>query len=129
MGQRRHRQRPGKLPPLGGKIDSLMAAFHRADKDKNGVITREELAEDLRSQGALSDVNLDELMMVFDTDQDGKLCYMEFVEVGKVMKCFREADNDGSGEIMRTELIEVLRAINPSFAVRDLEALVSEIDF
>mmetsp|Transcript_41528 Transcript_41528/g.72971 ORF Transcript_41528/g.72971 Transcript_41528/m.72971 type:complete len:185 (-) Transcript_41528:130-684(-) len=119
--------RGAKLPPLGGKIDRLMSEFRKVDRDKNGIISREELASHLNQD--ISDVNWQELLMVFDTDHDGKICYTEFVKMEAMIRCFRQADNDGNGKISRPELMLVLRTLDPGFPTRDLEELMASIDF
>ena len=56
-------------------------------------------------------VNIDELMMVFDTDSNGKVSYSEFAPLSKVISTFEQFDTDANGLISREELNAVLQRL------------------
>ena len=50
------------------------------DKDKNGYLTKDELAALFKGQGQEGEV-ADQLMKAMDVDQNGKVTFEEFVQV------------------------------------------------
>jgi calcium-dependent protein kinase len=114
---------------LAAKEDRMWQAFCRFDKDKDGTITPEEIAEVLRvpleqAKTMIKDVDL---------DGDGKIDYDEFVvmmlgnagvEVHKseeledqMWQAFCKFDKNGDGSITEREIAEVLK-VSPEDARR-----------
>ena len=91
-------------------VFSLNRMFVRADKDKSGTLSREELNNCLTKLGIqLSPHNFDKLFKLFDTNKDGHISHQEFARtmIGEmnqtradvVEKVFRRLDKDGDGVI------------------------------
>lgn len=113
------------LPPLAdSKLRILMKEFRKLDKDGSG---EDELAVALRD--VFPGVNIDELMMVFDTDSNGKVGYSEFAPLSKVISTFEQFDTDSNGLISREELKAVLQRLDPNFSDQQLDELMTSIDF
>eukprot|EP00435_Cladocopium_sp_Y103_P025929 s2351_g6.t1 len=116
------------LPPLAdSKLRILMKEFRKLDKDGSGEVSKDELAVALRD--VFPGVNIDELMMVFDTDSNGKVGYSEFAPLSKVISTFEQFDTDSNGLISREELKAVLQRLDPNFNDQQLDELMTSIDF
>ena len=59
---------------------ALHEEFQKMDKDKNGYLTKDELAALFKGQGQEGEV-ADQLMKAMDVDQNGKVTFEEFVQV------------------------------------------------
>ncbi|KAJ1269423.1 hypothetical protein BS78_07G210600 [Paspalum vaginatum] len=101
------------------ELDKYVQMFHLMDKDHNGNLTLEELAEGLRINGQpVPESEIRMLLEAADTDGNGTLDCDEFVTVSLHLKkmsndeylaaAFRYFDKDGSGFIELDELREEL---------------------
>ncbi|XP_050228230.1 calcium-dependent protein kinase 20-like [Mercurialis annua] len=97
------------------EIAGLKEMFKMIDTDASGQITVEELKTGLERVGAtLKDSEIDDLMQAADIDNDGAICYGEFIaamlNLNKIVKdnhllaAFSYFDKDGSGYITQDEL-------------------------
>lgn len=60
----------------------IMAAFRQFDKDGSGTLDARELRVCLRSLGEqMTDEEIDDLFAMLDSNNDGKLSYMEFTKL------------------------------------------------
>lgn len=95
---------------------SLNRMFLRADKDKSGTLTKEELEDCLMRSGVkLSPRNYEKLFKLFDTNCDGKISHEEFARtvVGEmtprraavVEKAYHKIDKNGDGVIDMNDLV------------------------
>eukprot|EP00931_Biecheleriopsis_adriatica_P034627 TRINITY_DN19981_c0_g1_i2.p1 TRINITY_DN19981_c0_g1~~TRINITY_DN19981_c0_g1_i2.p1 ORF type:complete len:156 (+),score=41.38 TRINITY_DN19981_c0_g1_i2:162-629(+) len=105
--------------------DWRMREFQKADADGTGDVSREELTSAIRDKFA--GVDVDSLLKVFDTDQDGKISYMEFAQMTKVFSVFNKFDVDGNGLISRKELGNVLMRIDTRFNEKQLDSLLDRV--
>eukprot|EP00045_Choanoeca_perplexa_P014400 m.169263 g.169263 ORF g.169263 m.169263 type:complete len:738 (+) comp16667_c2_seq1:114-2327(+) len=65
----------------------LVDLFHRIDKDRDGVVTTEEIAQACTELGIpLNAVQMDELIFRLDLDGDGQVDYYEFCEGRRQLK-------------------------------------------
>ena len=107
-----------------GGINTVLALgrlFLRADKNKSGTLSKDELGDCLARIGAkLSGRNLDKLFKLFDTDNTGSISHNEFTRTlvgemnefraGLVTKVFELIDKDHSGLIEVDDLVGVYSA-------------------
>ena len=73
--------------------------FDMMDDDKDGVITKEEAA---KGPQKFHEKMVAKKMMKFDTDSDGFVSEAEFT--GHILKRFKEADKDQDGKLSAEEL-------------------------
>lgn len=100
----------------------LLVSFHkllrRADKGKNGLITKEDLADCLgKIKIQLSKKNFDKLFKLFDIENSGNINHQELYKtiVGEmnlfraeiVEKVFHKLDKDKNGLIDSTDIISL----------------------
>ena len=78
---------------IGTHRTSLLRAFDRMDKNRDGVLTAREFQRGLRERGiVLSDAEMKQLMRVVDADGDETLDYVEFMDA-----VLEEDSNDSAG--------------------------------
>ncbi|KAG8377975.1 hypothetical protein BUALT_Bualt08G0089700 [Buddleja alternifolia] len=61
------------------KEENLYKAFQFFDKDRSGIITRDELRQAMTQYGMGDEATIDEVLNEVDTDKDGRINYDEFV--------------------------------------------------
>ncbi|CAH8571065.1 unnamed protein product [Schistosoma turkestanicum] len=96
--------------------------FHTIDKDKNGFLTREEIAQCLKEINVSPDV-ADKMIKATDVNSDGKISLEEYLNslrkycqqekcssVQRWKEIFQSMDKDGSGKVSFKELDEYLKA-------------------
>ncbi|KAL6641951.1 hypothetical protein ACP70R_020132 [Stipagrostis hirtigluma subsp. patula] len=65
-----------------GAEEEIREAFHVFDKDQNGFITRDELAQVMKNLGEkLAEEEIAEMLREADVDGDGQISYKEFAKV------------------------------------------------
>lgn len=125
---------------LGG-TEEVITLFRRFDADRDGCITRRELASALAHKNGVSadqipESRLDEIMRRADKDRDGVINYEEFAtwiiaenQPDEVVSMFRRFDANGDGVVSREELRSYLARKNnlsvnriPEFKIDDILA-------
>ncbi len=97
-------------------VISVNKVFMRADKNKSGTLSKEELDDCLHALGIpLIKKNLDKLFKLFDVDNSGSVSHQEFLRtiVGEmnptraqlVEKVFHKLDRDKNGYIDSSDII------------------------
>ncbi|KAL6640476.1 hypothetical protein ACP70R_021599 [Stipagrostis hirtigluma subsp. patula] len=82
-----------------GAEEEIREAFHVFDKDQNGFITRDELAQVMKNLGEkLAEEEIAEMLREADVDGDGQISYKEFAKVmlAKRRQHMLEDKGDGS---------------------------------
>lgn len=93
--------------------------FAKLDKNKDGLLSRQELIEGFRAvYGEVVEQEVDEIMALADLNGNGELDYSEWlvatakrsdiVNAVKLKQAFQFFDKDGSGKISLEELKEVM---------------------
>mmetsp|Transcript_13716 Transcript_13716/g.34765 ORF Transcript_13716/g.34765 Transcript_13716/m.34765 type:complete len:504 (-) Transcript_13716:120-1631(-) len=118
------------------KKEKLKATFREFDKDHNGYITRDELAEVLRKLGSIDPGDIDDLLAEADTNKNGVIEIDEFVEWlsggssdGNLMIEYGEAlrpmfdaiDQDHSGVITQKEFVECHGILQGALSLNPIE--------
>jgi len=114
-------------------IEELKQTFAALDLNNNGTLSQAEIREGMKKHG--QDITgLAETLEALDTDGSGEVDYTEFVaatlSARQYLKkevlwaAFRVFDVNGSGEIDRDELKEVLQDDN----VKQIDAMIKEVD-
>jgi Ca2+-binding EF-hand superfamily protein len=140
------------LPALSDDVryKLLYASFVRADRNKNGMLSRPELGVVLRKvMFTLKAKEVEEIMREADEDSDGQINYKEFSDwmhksahatMNKHMQSslrddadivkatFRMWDKDGDGLIVNQNLCKALVKIFPNATEKQLVALTDTID-
>lgn len=93
-----------------------------ADKDKNGILSKEEIVKGLAKYGINLYPREIDVLDEFDRDGDGRITYVEFLSALKgpmnerrkaiVRRAFDKLDKDGSGEITIDDIRHVYCAKN-----------------
>lgn len=140
------------LPSLSDdmRYKVLHASFERADRNKNGTLSRPELGIILRRVvNTLTTNDVEEIMREVDKDGDGAINYNEFVgwlqresrpkfasafcaslqnEADIVRATFRMWDKNGNGLVPNRCLIKALCRVHPDQTETQVQALVKCMD-
>mmetsp|Transcript_4827 Transcript_4827/g.7669 ORF Transcript_4827/g.7669 Transcript_4827/m.7669 type:complete len:816 (-) Transcript_4827:121-2568(-) len=123
-------------------VQQLRRAFIKADKDGDGMMTREETINMLKLCGMKEKEakrNVEDFFRIADADNSGTISWEEFVEeyvrmqlakaINDVHGYFHSVDKNGDGEIDRGEFMECLVHMFGSVeAERQFEHLFNSID-
>jgi len=104
------------------EIQALKETFLAIDKNGDGILTREELAEAMKQNKSLVlPDDFDKIFDTMDTDKGGKIDYTEFISAAmdaslytqenQCWSAFRILDKDGDGQITKEELAEVVASL------------------
>ena len=105
-------------------IDDVRAAFKRFDANGDGALSKNELSAALKSSGhSYSEVEVDAIFSLGDTDGDGEVSLQEFVDlmspsssevlaklrgnfrsIADVKAAFKKIDTDGDGLLSKKEM-------------------------
>jgi len=122
------------------ELEGFKAAFEALDKNKDGVITTEELGEVMRSLGQdPSTSELQDLINELDADHSGAVDFDEFLKMmsskathfdtqTELRNAFAVFDRDGSGTIDASEIGNVLKAMGEDLTDGDIEEMISQAD-
>ena len=123
------------------QIREYEEAFHVFDTDGSGGISRQELTEALQKLGQeLSKREMDAIFRDVDADAGGSISLAEFVatmnrrmrkmhgHIRKFKRSFRMFDTDGSGEITRDELENVMRGCGRNPTEEQLDDMMGDLD-
>ncbi|CAH8642257.1 unnamed protein product [Schistosoma curassoni] len=112
--------------------------FHAIDKDKNGFLTREEIAQCLKEVGVCPNV-ADKIIKETDMNSDGKISLEEYLNALRKLppreKCvarwnevFQSIDKDGSGKVSIKELDEFLKSSGMDIDQKSLHNWMTQND-
>ena len=103
------------------EVNHLKQAFEEIDLNKDGTLTFDELKTCL-SKVIDDDGSFETLFNAFDTDNNGKVAYTEFLaglieeniymKQEKLLDAFKLFDFDNDGKISKKEVISVLKGLN-----------------
>ena len=103
------------------EVNHLKQAFEEIDLNKDGTLTFDELKTCL-SKVIDDDGSFETLFNAFDTDNNGKVAYTEFLaglieeniymKQEKLLDAFKLFDFDNDGKISKSEVISVLKGLN-----------------
>jgi len=115
------------------EIEDLKQSFAALDTNNDGTLSQAEIREGMKKHG-MDISGLAETLDSLDTDGSGTVDYTEFIAATLTARsylkkevlwaAFRVFDKDGSGEIDRDELKEVLQDNN----VKRIDAIIKEVD-
>ncbi|WP_395241646.1 EF-hand domain-containing protein, partial [Salmonella sp. s51933] len=118
--------------------EAAKEAFDLFDKDKNGTISRMEIAEVLKSMGqTFSDEQIKETLKNIDTNNDGVLNTQEFEKFlaecdrnneKELREAFNTFDKDGSNFVTKDELSKVMKACGEKVSDEDLTKMIKAAD-
>ena len=110
--------------------------FKRVDKDKDGIVSPDELQQVLES--IFTNVpahKISKIVSNADSNGDGKICYHEFYKIlnrrskkNKLLKAFKLFDANGDGKISHEELKEVLMQTGGIVSEIELTKMISDVD-
>ena len=128
------------MPAAGSSVQRTFEAF---DKDKDGLVTLDEIRNHLLEIGkGISENELKDLFGKADKNSDGKIDVTEFKELlellsGKereskinpdLVKVFEQFDSDHDGLISKEEVRSTLRAIGKDLSDTELDTCINESD-
>lgn len=121
-------------------VKNAQEAFMRFDTDGDEEITYEELTAGMGNKFSSNEVKA--VFALGDTDQDGKISFLEFAKLmvpaandalAKFWKCFRDLkvirqafkqfDTDNDGSISRNEVMEGMKRSNRNFTMEEIDAI------
>ena len=117
----------------------LEQVFHKLDKNKDGVISGNELLEALKEElsSEVADAESKRILSLMDSDGSGYIDYTEFLRVSieekyllskeNLKKTFAYLDKDRSGTIEKAELMSWLNT-GGNFPEEVLNQLLAEVD-
>lgn len=113
--------------------DDLMDVFKQFDKNGDGRLGADEIAEMMKSIGS-SEVDAKNLMAEMDQDGDGTISQEEFAaahvakklgdDEGEIKKSFNVFDADGDGFVSHAEIEKLCHFLQPEV----VKELISEVD-
>jgi Ca2+-binding EF-hand superfamily protein len=123
-----------RKPPEWLKLTTLETKkfFDKYDSDTNGSLSREEAKDMLKKlYEAISDQELGSVIRIIDSSGDNEICFDEFMvwwqDYG-LHCCFSQYDDDGSGELDRSEFRLMLEAMGLPLDDAQLTKTIDEID-
>eukprot|EP01054_Gregarina_sp_Poly1_P003280 Gregarina_sp_Poly_1__3279@NODE_1939_length_3040_cov_145_079717_g361_i1_p2_GENE_NODE_1939_length_3040_cov_145_079717_g361_i1NODE_1939_length_3040_cov_145_079717_g361_i1_p2_ORF_typecomplete_len298_score52_37EFhand_7/PF13499_6/1_1e14EFhand_7/PF13499_6/2_5e15EFhand_1/PF00036_32/0_002EFhand_1/PF00036_32/5_8e05EFhand_1/PF00036_32/0_0002EFhand_1/PF00036_32/9e06EFhand_8/PF13833_6/0_1EFhand_8/PF13833_6/2_1e07EFhand_8/PF13833_6/0_0011EFhand_8/PF13833_6/4_8e07EFhand_6/PF13405_6/0_00059EFhand_6/PF13405_6/0_ len=105
-----------QLDFTGGQVKLISQVFNNLDKDQNGLLSAEELAQGLRNAG-LQPWEITKIIQALDIDGSGSISYTEFLaacytwresELNIVWTAFNKLDTDSDGVISVEEFSRLL---------------------
>ena len=115
-------------------------AFEVFDKNKDGMISRQELKTIMRSLGQNpTEDDIEEMLLNVDRDKDGQISYEEFMkiisqqikaseDVDEMAEAFAVFDVDKDGYITKSELHQVMNRLGENLTDEQLDAMIKEAD-
>ncbi|EDR09945.1 uncharacterized protein LACBIDRAFT_318309 [Laccaria bicolor S238N-H82] len=122
------------------QIDSYREAFSLFDKDGDGTITAKELGIVMRSLGQNpTEAELQDMVNEVDKDGNGTIDFEEFLDMmsrnavdenaeEEMRQAFLVFDKDGSGQISKSELKQVMRSLGEYLTDQEVEEMIREAD-
>ncbi|MCJ1440326.1 MAG: hypothetical protein MMC23_000809 [Stictis urceolatum] len=123
------------------EIASYKETFSIFDKDGNGTISAEELGEIMRSLGQHpTDSELRDIVDEADIDGNGTIDFNEFLHLmarplpsaidpnEEIKKAFEVFDRDGSGQISKAELQDVMKSIGEKLTDAEIDEMMAQAD-
>ncbi|KAA0187262.1 hypothetical protein FBUS_05258 [Fasciolopsis buskii] len=121
-------------PQLAKNIE-LMSVFSKADKNRDGMISKDELFL-LLGQSGMSCTEVENLFSSLDLNNDGIITLGEYkvalgideetVDVWKHL--FRELDQDNSGEVTAQELYQIFKNSESNVTLQTIEQWIADYD-
>jgi len=117
-------------------LQSCRDAFDLFDRNRDGVISIDELGTVMRSLGQNpSEKEVKELYDAIDTDNSGGITFEEFVKLWstqnedgeteeEVIDAFRVFDNDADGKIPATELANQMKSLGDPMSQEDIDDMI-----
>ncbi|VDL64362.1 unnamed protein product [Hymenolepis diminuta] len=124
----------------GDRILEFFETFSLFDKNRDGLITVDELRSVMKSLGRnLSQEELKEMIKEGDANGSGAIAFEEFLNMviksanteenkGKLLNTFRLFDKDGNGFISTSELRQVLTALGEKLHEGQVEEMIRIAD-
>lgn len=121
-------------------IAEYKATFDMFDKDKDGRITPQELAEMIKNLGhKVNEVEVIEMIQEVDLDGNGSVDFKEFlglmvrkmkdIEIDdELLETFKVFDKDGNGYITVDELRNVILTIGDDVSTEEVEEMIKIAD-
>lgn len=116
------------------EIEELKATFVALDKNNDGTLSQSEIREGMLKAGLKITADLGDTLDKLDTDASGSIDYTEFIAATlstrhylkkeALWTAFRAFDLDGSGEIDKQELAQVIKDEN----LLRVEGMIREVD-
>ena len=118
---------------------NLLSTFKALDTNNDGVISREELQEGFKkTNNALTEADMNELMKQIDKNKSNEIDYSEFVAAAidrkkllsedKVKTCFKMFDKDQNGTISLNELKMVFNPAGREANNNTWDELMQQVD-
>lgn len=121
-------------------IEDLKNTFHLLDKNKDGMLSLQEIEDGMKTHKVELSADFKEVLMNLDTDGSGNIDYTEFIAATMTTRqylkkevmwaAFRTFDKDGDGTITKAELAQMLQggAIDDSSLTKSIDAIIKEVD-
>ena len=122
------------------KLEECKEVFDLIDKDKDGLITTNELGDIMKALGANpTKEELQQIINEVDREGSGKIEFKEFFDVfskrmndpdteNVLIEAFKIFDKDGNGVISSKELRNVMQVLGESLSEEECEEMIKEAD-
>jgi len=121
-------------------MDQLREAFKEFDHNKDGAISKDELARVMKNFNTMvTEQELEQMVTLVDTNGDGGVDFKEFLALmerncaaqtadEEIRSLFGAIDTDNDGYITEDEITKMMRSLGENISKKDVRKMLKEGD-